>query len=470
MGWDSVDVVGSRYQEELAGTFYFTHSFALPVPTETTEGDGWRCVGIAHHNQAFCAVAERCNGLQLATQFHPEKSGGSGLRLLAAWLTVAADAVGASYEQPTLPPLGSLNRLDAGVGDRDPVAKRLVVALDVRSNDDGDLVVTKGHCYDVRERSTDAGADNNVRNMGQPLALAQRYCAEGADELVFLNITSFRSDVSKDTPMLDLVREVSRHVFVPFTVGGGIRDMVDKETGKVTTSAEDVAALYFAAGADKVSLGTAAVTAAIEYHTALSPSPTPSLISRIAAAYGSQAVVVSVDPKRVIVTAKEEAALAGGEREGQGAGEGFVRPPTVTTLRDGRRAYYVCTTRGGRATAPLDVVALAQAVEALGAGELLVNCIDRDGTGSGFEHELLTLLRTHSRLPIVASSGAGTADHFAELLRAEPGVDAVLAAGIFHRREVTIAAAKEAMVGTVGETGVRVRQFQGERERERERR
>ena len=136
------------------------------------------------------------------------------------------------------------------------LAKRIVVALDVRTNDHGDLVVTKGDQYDVREKSDDdSGAKQgrgSVRNLGKPVALARRYYEEGGDEIAFLNITSFRQGVIEDMPMLQVLEEASKNIFVPLTVGGGIRSYSDPESGQ-TWSALEVASRYFRAGADKVS-------------------------------------------------------------------------------------------------------------------------------------------------------------------------------------------------------------------------
>lgn len=111
------------------------------------------------------------------------------------------------------------------------LAKRIVACLDVRANDDGDLVVTKGDQYDVREHSTQPGKSSNVRNMGKPLELAKHYYTEGADEITFLNITSFRNSPLGDLPMIQLLRAVSETVYVPLTIGGGIRDYTDESTG-----------------------------------------------------------------------------------------------------------------------------------------------------------------------------------------------------------------------------------------------
>jgi glutamine amidotransferase/cyclase len=133
------------------------------------------------------------------------------------------------------------------------LTKRLVVALDVRTNDHGDLVVTKGDQYDVRENERREGLKERggVRNLGKPVALAARYYREGADEIAFLNITSFRHGVIEDMPMLQVLEEASKNIFVPLTVGGGIRSYTDPDSGQ-TWSALEVASRYFRAGADKV--------------------------------------------------------------------------------------------------------------------------------------------------------------------------------------------------------------------------
>eukprot|EP00041_Stephanoeca_diplocostata_P024701 m.632714 g.632714 ORF g.632714 m.632714 type:complete len:213 (+) comp22579_c1_seq3:885-1523(+) len=171
----------------------------------------------------------------IATQFHPEKSGKTGLALFKRFL--------------------SLKKLDVDAGTISSVkrttklAPRIIACLDVRSNDAGDLVVTKGDQYDVREKS-DAG---DVRNLGKPVALAQQYYEDGADEITFLNITSFRSSPLQDQPMLELLRRTAENVFVPLTIGGGIRDIVEPDGTK--KSALEVAGTYFRSGADKVRVG-----------------------------------------------------------------------------------------------------------------------------------------------------------------------------------------------------------------------
>ncbi len=309
------------------------------------------------------------------------------------------------------------------------LAKRVVVALDVRSNDDGDLVVTKGDQYDVREKSTERG----VRNLGKPVALASRYYQEGADEIAFLNITSFRQGVLEDTPMLQVLEEASQTCFVPLTVGGGIRPYTDESTGR-TYSAVEVAAQYFRAGADKVSIGSDAVYAAEQYRDrcttnlkGLPPCSSQSTgIEQISNLYGVQAVVVSIDPQRVYVDDEQDVIKL---RE---------KGHEVLYIEDeGRYCWYQCTVKGGREARDICAVTVARASEALGAGEIMLNCINMDGQCKGFDHVLMKAVCTAVTIPVIASSGAGTAEHFSRVFT-DTGVQAALAAGMFHRQEVGI--------------------------------
>lgn len=176
-----------------------------------------------------------------------QESGISTMTVLSSWQAVESGT------------LQETKRLDIDEGAKTELVKRIVVALDVRTNDQGDLVVTKGDQYDVREKSDANGGGEesgqkkgNVRNLGKPVALASRYYNEGADEIAFLNITSFRQGVLEDMPMLQVLEESSKSIFVPLTVGGGIRSYTDPASGQ-TWSALEVASRYFRAGADKVS-------------------------------------------------------------------------------------------------------------------------------------------------------------------------------------------------------------------------
>jgi cyclase len=234
---------------------------------------------------------------------------------------------------------------------------------------------------------------------GDPPELAERYAREGADEIVFLDITA--APEGRGT-LLDVVERTARRAFVPLTVGGGVRTVVEMR---------DV----LRAGADKVSLNTAAVA-------------DPSLISRCAARFGRQAVVVAIDARR------------------------------RTTTEPGLDPAWEVVVRGGREPTDLDAVAWAERVVDLGAGELLVTSIDRDGTGSGFDTQLLRAISSRVRTPVIASGGAAGPADFVAAVR-DGGADAVLAASIFHRRIHSIAQVKRAMA----KAGLPVRAVQGSR-------
>ncbi len=385
---------------------YFVHSYRA-VP-ESANAD-W-VLSETDYGGAFISAVHQ--GAVAAVQFHPEKSGPAGLRLLDVFLG-AAGGTGAPD-----PGAGTAGVLSAGQPTR--LAKRVIACLDVRANDAGDLVVTKGDQYDVRQ-------EGEVRNLGKPVDLARRYYEEGADEITFLNITAYRDFPLADQPMLEVLRRTSENVFVPLTIGGGIRAFTDAE-GRYY-SALEVAAEYFASGADKISIGSDAVTT-VEQVLAQGGPTGDSAIEIIAHRYGNQAVVISIDPRRVYVAGPEAA----------------PRHRVVPTSTPGPRGegwcWFQCTIKGGREGRDLDAVTLARVCEQLGAGEILLNSIDRDGTGAGFDLELIQAVRSVVTIPVIASSGAGRVEHFAEVF-AVTQVEAALAAGIFHRREVPIAAVKE---------------------------
>jgi cyclase len=221
-----------------------------------------------------------------------------------------------------------------------------------------------------------------LRDAGDPVELAARYDAEGADELVFLDITA--SSDARDT-MVDVARRAADTLWIPFTVGGGVR------------SVEDARGLLMA-GAEKVSVNTAAVER-------------PELISEIADEFGSQCVVLAIDARR-------RAADEGG---------------------------FEVTTHGGRTPTGLDAVEWAQRGEALGAGEILLTSMDRDGTKDGFDLELTRAVSDAVGVPVIASGGVGTLDHLVDGV-IEGGADAVLAASIFHFGEHRVADAKDALM------------------------
>jgi imidazole glycerol-phosphate synthase len=312
------------------------------------------------------------------------------------------------------------------------LTKRIVVALDVRTNDDGDLVVTKGDQYDVRERDDEktstTTATNQVRNLGKPVSLAQRYYQEGADEIAFLNITSFRQGVIEDMPMLAVLEAASETIFVPLTVGGGIRSYTDPDSG-TTWSALEVASRYFRAGADKVSIGSDAVDAAEQY--VASGGARESSISTISRVYGAQAVVVSIDPKRVYVTSPADAPP-----------QHHVAAVASVDGRAPRYCWWQCTVKGGRENRDICAVTLAKAVQAMGAGEIMLNSIDMDGQCDGYDLELMRAVSEAVSIPVIASSGAGQPLHFRQVFE-QTNVQAALAAGMFHRKEVEIEQVKQ---------------------------
>ncbi|MGH9155030.1 MAG: imidazole glycerol phosphate synthase subunit HisF [Acidimicrobiales bacterium] len=220
-----------------------------------------------------------------------------------------------------------------------------------------------------------------LRDAGDPVELAARYDEEGADEVVFLDITA-SSD--QRATMVDVVRRTADKVFIPLTVGGGVRH-VDDARGLLR------------AGADKVGVNTAAVAR-------------PALVTEIAAEFGAQCVVVAIDARR--------------RRGGDGA-------------RDG----YEVVTHGGRRTTDLDAVWWAAECERLGAGEILLTSMDRDGTRDGFDLVLTRAVVDAVNVPVVASGGVGSLDHLVEGA-VVGGADALLAASIFHFGEFTVAQAK----------------------------
>ncbi|MEK9838474.1 MAG: imidazole glycerol phosphate synthase subunit HisF [Ilumatobacter sp.] len=219
-----------------------------------------------------------------------------------------------------------------------------------------------------------------LRDAGDPVELASRYDSEGADELVFLDITA-SSD--RRATVLDMVYRVAEQVFIPFTVGGGVRTLDDARS-------------LLRAGADKVALNTAAVER-------------PELISEIAAEFGSQCVVVAVDARR----------------------------------RDDEEGWEVYL-HGGRTPTGVDAIEWTTRAASLGAGEILLTSMDRDGTGLGFDHLLNARVTASVDVPVIASGGVGTLEHLVDGV-VEGGVDAVLAASIFHFGTHTIAEAHEAL-------------------------
>jgi len=237
-------------------------------------------------------------------------------------------------------------------------------------------------CLDVHEGRVVKGVNFvNLVDAGDPVEAAVAYDESGADELVFLDITA----THENRPLvLEMVRQVAERVFIPFTVGGGVRTL------------EDARALLLA-GADKVSVNSAAVAR-------------PELIRELADHFGSQAVVLAIDAKRV---------------------------------GPGRWEVYVA---GGRKPTGLDAVAWAREGERLGAGEILLTSMDADGTKAGYDLELTRAVAEAVRIPVIASGGAGTPEHFAEVFE-RAGADAALAASVFHFGEIPIPELKRYLAG-----------------------
>ncbi len=404
IGWNGINIdkpssLFAGYEHE---KLYFVHSYRA-VPT--AENRDW-ILTTTNYGDEFISGVQKGN--VAAFQFHPEKSGNGGLNILKNFLggtglydSMPVELLGAS--QPTR------------------LAKRIIACLDVRTNDQGDLVVTKGDQYDVRE-------EGEVRNLGMPVDLARRYFEEGADEITFLNITGFRDFPMKDQPMLEVLQNTSENVFVPLTIGGGIREYTDSNGNY--WSALDVASEYFRSGADKISIGSDAVYIVEEY-LKTGKMTGQSSIEQISRVYGNQAVVISVDPRRVYVNSPDD-----------------TEHNTIKTDFPGPNSeeycWYQCTVKGGREGRDIDAKQLVQTCEKLGAGEILLNCIDKDGTNSGFDIELVKHVSEAVTIPVIASSGAGKVEHFSEVFE-KTDVEAALAAGIFHREEVPIEAVKDHM-------------------------
>ena len=244
-----------------------------------------------------------------------------------------------------------------------------------------DVVARVIPCLDVTDGHVVKGVNFvDLRDAGDPVELAARYDAEGADELVFLDITASSDDRAT---MVDMVARTAEEVFIPFTVGGGIRQVAD-------------ARRMLRAGADKVSVNTAAVQR-------------PELITEIAAEFGAQCVVCAIDAKY-----------------------------------DPARGAWTVYLHGGRTATELDVVEWAVRAASLGAGEILLTSMDRDGTRDGFDIGLTSAVSSAVDVPVIASGGVGTLDHLAQGVL-QGGATGVLAASIFHFGDHTIAEAKQVM-------------------------
>ncbi|GAA1919818.1 imidazole glycerol phosphate synthase subunit HisF [Streptomyces sodiiphilus] len=239
-------------------------------------------------------------------------------------------------------------------------------------------------CLDVDAGRVVKGVNfRNLRDAGDPVEMAKVYDAEGADELTFLDITA--SSGNRETTY-DVVRRTAEQVFIPLTVGGGVR------------SADDVDRLL-RAGADKIGVNTAAIAR-------------PELLREIAERFGRQVLVLSVDARRC--------------------------PPGTTTA-----SGFEVTTHGGRRGTGIDAVEWAERAAGLGAGEILLNSMDADGTKDGYDTDMIKAVRARVTVPVIASGGAGRTEHFAPAV--EAGADAVLAASVFHFGDLRIGEVKEAL-------------------------
>ncbi len=259
------------------------------------------------------------------------------------------------------------------------LAKRIIPCLDVTLDESGARVV-KGIEF------------VNLRYAGDPVELAKRYDEEGADELVFLDITA--SPEGRRT-MIDVIERTAEQVFIPFTVGGGIKTIEDINN-------------ILSAGADKVSINTAAVK-------------NPEFVREAADIFGSQCIVVAIDCRRNF---------------------DLDRGKYIVELEDGSKAWYEVVIYGGRKPTGIDAVEWAKKVEELGAGEILLTSMNRDGTKDGYDIPITRKISEEVNIPVIASGGAGTLEHFYEGF-VEGKADACLAASIFHYREISIQEIKQ---------------------------
>jgi imidazole glycerol phosphate synthase glutamine amidotransferase subunit len=323
--------------------FYFVHSFYVD------ETDPSIKAGSTRYYIPFTSAFE--SGNLCALQFHPEKSGEKGLQILRNWVDALdccylPPAARGSFEKPPLDPAKLLVR--------GKPAPRIIPCLDV---DNGRVV--KGIKF------------KDIRDAGDPAELAQLYNQQGADEITFLDIGATHK--SREI-LLDVVEKVSRKVFVPLTVGGGLSTITDMR--KVLN-----------AGADKVSICSAAIR-------------NPALLTQAARLFGSQCIVLSIDAKRV-----------------GNSWHAFVN--------------------GGRIDTRIDALEWAKKGETLGAGEILLNSIDRDGTHAGYDLELTRKVSQSVNIPVIASGGAGSPEHMTEAVN-EGKADAVLLASLLHDRQLSL--------------------------------
>ncbi|KAG6761092.1 hypothetical protein POTOM_034286 [Populus tomentosa] len=441
IGWNALQITkDSEILDDIGNRHvYFVHSYRAMPSNENKEWISSTC----NYGDEFIASVRRGN--VHAVQFHPEKSGGKQCWSFSIEEVFASKVIfdrGRLYRSVLKGRHRNLRRGDIA-------SLQVIACLDVRANDEGDLVVTKGDQYDVREHAE----QSKVRNLGKPVELAGQYYNDGADEVSFLNITGFRDFPLGDVPMLQVLRCASENVFVPLTVGGGIRDFTDLN-GRYYSSLE-VASEYFRSGADKISIGSDAVHAA-EAYLKTKVKTGKSSIEQISRVYGNQAVVVSIDPRRVYLNDPSDVEFKSIKLTSPGKQNFLVQMEKNMPGINARQTEFchnhlhpgfsadggLLVINGGREGRPIGAYELAKAVEELGAGEILLNCIDCDGQGKGFDIDLVKMISDAVSIPVIASSGAGVSEHFSDVF-SKTNASAALAAGIFHRKEVPVQSVKE---------------------------
>ena len=377
MGWNSLhlDKQSRLFAGIPEGSFvYFVHSYYLKAE------DAGIVAASTEYGCHIHASVEQDN--IFACQFHPEKSGTVGLSILRNFLRVTADKSQKTGREVSY-------TSDSNAVKRDNSGSNLF--FDGKRTGDRKAGFTKRiiPCLDVHAGRVVKGVNFvNLRDAGDPVEIAAAYDKAGADELVFLDITA--SSDARNT-VVDMVRRVAEKVFIPFTVGGGIRTVEDFR-------------MLLREGADKISINSAAIM-------------NPELISQAAEKFGSQCVVVAIDAKR----------------RADGTGWNIYK-------------------NGGRIDMGIDAVEWAERAWKLGAGEILLTSMDCDGTKEGYDLELTRTISERVGIPVIASGGAGTKEHFYDALT-DGKADAVLAASLFHYKELEICDLKNYLE----EQGVNVR-------------
>ncbi len=347
---------------------YFVHSYAPHNPDHA--------IATCDYGEPFTAAAQRDN--VFATQFHPEKSGPVGLQIITNFVRLCR----ADTPSREAALLGGAQRERSSRSDQEGEVG--ITAGSAVRNTEGNTAIRIIPCMDVDAGRVVKGVNFvDLVDAGDPVELAARYDKQGADEVVFLDITA--SSDARDT-IVELASRTAEEVYIPFTIGGGIRSVED-------------ARRVLRVGADKVAVNSAAVAR-------------PEVLTEIATEFGSQCVVASIDARK-------------SDTEG---------------LTSGYEVYV----RGGRTPTGLDAVEWATECVRRGAGEIMLTSMDRDGTRDGFDTELTSLITDAVNVPVIASGGVGTLEHLAEGVT-DGGADAVLAASIFHFGEHTVGEAKELM-------------------------